>query len=42
MSLSLTKFKMTNITFNPADIKGHVIVMIGRRDTGKSILVRDL
>ena len=42
MSLSLAKFKMTNITFNPADKKGPVIVMIGRRDTGKSILVRDL
>ena len=42
MSLSLAKFKMSNIIFNNIDAKGPVIVMIGRRDTGKSVLVRDL
>ena len=42
MSLSLAKFKMSNIVFNTSDTKGPVIVMIGRRDTGKSVLVRDL
>ena len=30
------------ITFRPDENKGPVIVMIGRRDTGKSYLVRDL
>jgi hypothetical protein len=30
------------ITFKPNENKGPVIVMIGRRDTGKSFLVRDL
>lgn len=30
------------ITFKPDENKGPVIVMIGRRDTGKSFLVRDL
>jgi len=33
---------MRNITFKPDENKGPVIVMIGRRDTGKSFLVRDL
>ena len=42
MTLSLSKFKMSNIVFNNLDTKGPVIVMIGRRDTGKSVLVRDL
>jgi hypothetical protein len=42
MSLELKKFDMRTITFKPDENKGPVIVMIGRRDTGKSFLVRDL
>ena len=42
MTLELKKFDMRTITFKPAENKGPVIVMIGRRDTGKSFLVRDL
>ena len=33
---------MKKITFNPNENKGPVVVLIGRRDTGKSFLVRDL
>jgi hypothetical protein len=33
---------MRNISFSPDENKGPVIVLIGRRDTGKSYLVRDL
>lgn len=42
MSLELKKFNMKNISFKPNESKGPVIVLIGRRDTGKSFLVRDL
>jgi len=42
MTLELKKFDMRSITFKPDENKGPVIVMIGRRDTGKSYLVRDL
>jgi hypothetical protein len=42
MTLELKKFDMRSITFKPDENKGPVIVMIGRRDTGKSFLVRDL
>jgi hypothetical protein len=42
MTLELKKFDMRWITFRPDENKGPVIVMIGRRDTGKSFLVRDL
>ncbi len=42
MNLELKKFNMKNISFNPNETKGPVIVLIGRRDTGKSFLVRDL
>jgi len=42
MTLELKKFNMREITFKPNENKGPVIVMIGRRDTGKSFLVRDL
>ena len=42
MTLELKKFDMRTITFKPNENKGPVIVMIGRRDTGKSFLVRDL
>ena len=42
MTLELKKFDMRTITFKANENKGPVIVMIGRRDTGKSFLVRDL
>ena len=41
-ALELRKFNMREITFKKEENKGPVIVMIGRRDTGKSFLVRDL
>ena len=42
MTLELKKFDMRNISFKPDENKGPVVVLIGRRDTGKSYLVRDL
>jgi hypothetical protein len=42
MSLDLRKFDMKNISFKANETKGPVVVLIGRRDTGKSFLVRDL
>jgi len=42
MSLELKKFNMRDISFRPDENKGPVVVLIGRRDTGKSFLVRDL
>ena len=42
MTLELKKFDMKSISFKPNENKGPVIVLIGRRDTGKSFLVRDL
>ena len=42
MTLELKKFDMKNISFKPTENAGPVIVLIGRRDTGKSFLVRDL
>ena len=42
MNLQMKKFNMKKITFKPNENKGPVIVLIGRRDTGKSFLVRDL
>ena len=42
MTLELKKFNMNKITFHPNENKGPVVVLIGRRDTGKSYLVRDL
>jgi hypothetical protein len=42
MTLELKKFDMKTIVFNKDEAKGPVIVLIGRRDTGKSFLVRDL
>jgi hypothetical protein len=42
MSLELRKFDMKNISFKSNESKGPVIVLIGKRDTGKSFLVRDL
>tara|TARA_B100000795_G_scaffold9721_1_gene6842 strand:- start:976 stop:1809 length:834 start_codon:yes stop_codon:yes gene_type:complete len=42
MNLELKKFNMRNILFDPNAASGPVIVLIGRRDTGKSFLVKDL
>jgi hypothetical protein len=42
MNLELKKFDMKNISFKANETKGPVVVLIGRRDTGKSFLVRDL
>ena len=42
MTLNLKKFDMKRITFLKNENKGPVVVLIGRRDTGKSYLVRDL
>jgi hypothetical protein len=42
MTLELKKFDMKTIQFKPNENKGPVIVLIGKRDTGKSFLVRDL
>ena len=41
-NLELKKFDMKNINFKAEGATGPVIVLIGRRDTGKSFLVRDL
>jgi hypothetical protein len=42
MSLELQKFNMRTISFKADESKGPVCVLIGRRDTGKSFLCRDL
>ncbi len=42
MTLELKKFDMRYISFRADETKGPVVVLIGRRDTGKSFLVRDL
>jgi hypothetical protein len=42
MSLDMKKLDVKNISFRPDENKGPVVVLIGRRDTGKSFLVRDL
>jgi hypothetical protein len=42
MNLELKRFDMKSISFKPNESKGPVIVLVGRRDTGKSFLVRDL
>ena len=42
MTLELKKFDMRRISFRADESKGPVVVLIGRRDTGKSFLVRDL
>ena len=42
MNLELRKFDMKKISFKPNENKGPVIVLIGRRDTGKSFLVKDV
>ena len=40
MNLELAKFDMKAISFRPDENKGPVIVLIGRRDTGKSFWFR--
>jgi hypothetical protein len=42
MTLELKKFDMKTISFKPNENKGPVIVLIGRRATGKSYLVKDI
>ena len=42
MNLELKKFNMKQIRFPANENTGPVIVLIGRRDTGKSFLVKDL
>ena len=42
MTLELRKFDMREISFKASENKGPVVVLIGRRDTGKTYLVRDL
>ena len=42
MTLELKKFDMRSISFRNQGSSGPCIVLIGRRDTGKSYLVRDL
>ena len=42
MNLDIKKFDMKSISFKPNESKGPVVVLLGRRDTGKSFLVRDL
>ena len=42
MNLELKRFDMKTISFKPDESKGPVVVLIGRRDTGKSFLVKDL
>jgi hypothetical protein len=42
MTLELRKFDMKSIQFKSTENKGPVIVLIGKRDTGKTFLVRDL
>jgi hypothetical protein len=41
-NLSLRKFNMRDIIFPVRENKGPVIILIGRRDTGKSFLIKDL
>ena len=36
MNLDLKRFDMKSISFKPNESKGPVVVLIGRRDTGKS------
>ena len=42
MKSSLKQFKMSTILFNNVDPHGPLIFIIGRKDTGKTSLVRDL
>jgi hypothetical protein len=40
--LELKKFSMKDISFKANEAKGPVCVLLGRRDTGKSFLIKDL
>ena len=40
MTLELKKFNMRDISFKPDENKGPVVVLIGRRDTGKIFSAR--
>ena len=42
MTLELKKFDMKHISFKPSENKGPVVVLIGRRDTGKKLFSRSL
>ena len=42
MNLELKKFDMKSISFKPNESKGPVTLLLGRRDTGKTFLVKDL
>lgn len=42
MTLNLSRFNMRKIAFNANEAKGPVIVMLGKRGTGKSFLIKDL
>jgi hypothetical protein len=42
MNLELKRFDMKSISFKANESKGPVVVLVGRRDTGKSFLVKDL
>uniref|UniRef100_A0A6C0HX78 Uncharacterized protein n=1 Tax=viral metagenome TaxID=1070528 RepID=A0A6C0HX78_9ZZZZ len=42
MSLELKKFDMKTISFKPSESTGPVIVLVGKRGTGKSYLVKDM
>lgn len=42
MNLNLRKFNMSKIKFDPNGSEGPVVVMIGKRGTGKSFLVKDM
>jgi len=42
MTMNLRKFNMRSIEFNKNETKGPVIVLLGRRDTGKTVIVNDL
>jgi len=42
MSLELRKFDMKTISFKPNESNGPVCVLIGKRNTGKTFLVKDL
>jgi hypothetical protein len=42
MTLQLRKFDMSQIKFKGTEAKGPVVVLLGKRDTGKTFLVNDL
>ena len=42
MTLNLSRFNMRKIAFGATEARGPVIVMLGKRGTGKSILIKDL